>query len=72
MSTDLEASYAESDEVDNPYGFCDKESSFGISRSGGSYLPKSDFGIELVDFVEAKQQTGYCCKITRQVDQQKR
>ena len=69
MSTDLEDSYTEGDEVDNPYGFCDKETSFGISRSGGSYLPKSDFGL---DFVEAKQQTGYCCKITRQFDQQKR
>ena len=52
-------------------GFCDKESSFGIYR-GNSYLPKSDFGMQLVDFVEAKQQTGYCCKITQQFDQEKR
>lgn len=71
MNTDPETSFTEPNEVDNPYGFCDKESSFGISR-GGSYFPKSDFGMELVDFVEAKQQTGYCCIITRQFDQEKR
>ena len=71
MNTDPEASFIEPDEVENPYGYCDKELSFRISR-GGSYFPKSDFGIELVDFVEAKQQTGYCCKITWQFDQEKR
>jgi len=34
---DPEARFTEPDEVNNPYRFCDKELSFGISRSG-SYL----------------------------------
>ena len=51
---DLENSFTA--EMHNPYGFLDKVSSFGISR-GDSYFPKSDFGLELVDFVEAKLHT---------------
>ena len=72
MSSDTENSFtAEAEEKNNPYGFLDKETSFGMSR-GNSYFPKSDFGLKLVDFVEAKLHTGYCCLITRQFDKQKR
>lgn len=69
MASDPENSFIA--EMDNPYGFLDKGSSFGICR-GESYFPKSDFGLELVDFVEAKLQTGYCCSITCQFDAEKR
>lgn len=67
----LENSFSETDEAENPYGFCDKELSFGIFK-GSLYLPKSDFSLELIDFVKAKAHTGYVCSVTRQFDRDKR
>ena len=35
------------------------------------YILKPVFGIELVDFVDIKQQNGYYCKLTWKFDQEK-
>lgn len=70
MSAD--SSFTENpDDSDNPYQYYDMEFSFGISK-GVSYFPKSDFGLELLDFVKAGSKTGYVCSVNRQFDQQKR
>ena len=60
-----------SDDSDNPYQYCDMEFYFGISK-GGLHFPKSDFGLELLDFVKAGSKTGFVCSVNRQFDQQKR
>ena len=65
---DSNTSYEESVLEDrNPYGFCDRDFSFGVTKST-MYYPKADFGLEL-SFVTAQQHTGYVCKISREVDQ---
>ena len=37
----------------NPYGFCDRSFSFGVTKST-MYYPKADFGLELISFVAAQ------------------
>ena len=70
MSAD--SSFTEDADVsNNPYQYCDMEFSFGITK-GCSYYPKSDFGLELLDFVMAGSKTGYVCSVNRQLDQLKR
>ena len=58
------------DDDENPCGFYEQQYSFGIRKK--KYLSKSDFSIELQDFVSAKHLTGYVCKVTRAVDSQSR
>jgi len=59
------------DDPDNPNQFCDKEFSFGALR-GESYFSRSDFGLELLDFVEAGPKTGFLCRVSRKSDKEKR
>lgn len=54
----------------NPYGFLEQNYSFGVKGKGeGVFLPKSDFSIKLLYFVEAGHLTGYVCSVTRELDQ---
>lgn len=60
----------EADRNSNPYGYLEQRYSFGVkSKTGGVYLPKSDFSIKLLYFVEAGHLTGYVCSVTRELDQ---
>ena len=68
----LETSFAEEDDSENPYKFCDKKNSFGVYKGNGSYLPRSDFGLELLDFVKAESKTGYACSVFRKCDEEQR
>jgi len=69
---DCESSFAESsDDQDNPHQYCDKEFTFGTLR-GACYISRSDFGLELLDFVEAGNKTGFLCRVSRQSDKEKR
>ena len=67
-----EASFTEEDDSENPYKFCDKTFSFGVYKGDGSYLPRSDFGLELLEFVMAESKTGYVCSVSRKSDEQPR
>ena len=62
----MDTSFAESsgDDPDNPHQYCDKEFSFGTQR-GDSYISRSDFGLELLDFVKAGIKTGFLCRVSR-------
>ena len=71
------SSFTQSDHEDegadhnsNPYGFLEQDYSFGVKgKGGGAFLPKSDFSIKLLYFVEAGHLTGYVCSVTRELDQ---
>lgn len=58
-------------EDDNPYGYGDRETTFGLIRKK-VYYPKSDFGLQLKEFVSAGNFTGYFCTVTRQMDRKSR
>lgn len=59
------------DEIKNPYGFVEKDTSFGIMKKS-IYFPKSDFSLNLVHFVSADNLTGYVCMVKRDHDEQER
>ena len=44
----------------------------GITKSGGSYVRKTDFAMKLVALVEADISTGYFVEVTRELDGKKR
>lgn len=61
---------AETDE-DNLCGYGECETTFGLVRKK-IYYPKSDFGLQLKEFVLAGSFTGYFCTVTRQMDRKSR
>lgn len=64
-------SFMESEEDVNPYGYGDRETTFGLVRKK-IYYPKSDFGMQLLEFVSAGSFTGYFCTVTREMDRKSR
>ena len=44
---------------------------FGITKKE-NYIAKSDFKMKLIAMVEALENTGYICDVTREVDNQTR
>ena len=68
--TGLDSSIAHTDE-DNPCGYADRETMFGLLKKK-IYYPKSDFGLELKEYVSAGSLTGYFCDVTRQMDRKTR
>ena len=59
----------ESDEY-NPY-YGDRETTLGLVRRK-IYYPKSDFGLQLLEFVSSGSFTGYFCTVTREMDRKSR
>ena len=59
------------DTIINPYGYEDRESTFGLIRKK-IYYPKSDFGLRLEEFVSTENFTGYFCTVTREIDMKTR
>ena len=55
----------------NPYGFAEKNTSFGVMKKT-IYHPKSDFSLTLLHFVTAENLTGYICSVKRDHDEQER
>lgn len=72
MEQDLDSSVVNTEiDEDNPYGYRDSETTFGLVRKK-VYYPKSDFGLQLREFVSAGSFTGYFCIVTRQMDRKSR
>ena len=65
----MEASFTEDE---SPSKFCDKKYSFGVYRGDRTYQSRSDFGLELLDFVMADSKTGFVCTVLRKSDEQQR
>lgn len=61
----------EGDKMKNPYGFVEKDTSFGVMKKS-TYFPKSDFSLNLLHFVSADHLTGYICTVKRDHDEQER
>ena len=70
-STNLEVSEVNAVDAGNPYGFHEKDSTFGV-RKKRVYYPNSDFSFQLINFVSAMHHTGYLCKVTREIDEKSR